>query len=437
MTELQASSDIGGTCDTKQVPSWRCSFPGSQGPDLKSRDQSFTHEHRLSLSISPTSTLRRKKTPAPNILYSPLSPPAPLHTPLTHLHTMPPKTKKVRETFNALGVTGGAPKFKQHVKSARKPTSWERKALKAAKTNEPVQSESNPNVVKAQPRAPDRQTKKTTRITKSDFQHPQRSLDLSSSSSSGSADDSSDDSSSNEEQIDLQPKSKGASAAVLLKPKRSKKERIVSITFEHFPVQERDFHGISVSAESALQCDLVSRLPATLFLSPQFYRVYCPTFWVDLSITLETLLIYASLSEIWLAPRLICVVALCDFRQVGSVQKVDEGSDALGILSCVNMHAHSKRPSIQAISSTLLRRCPKEKHSKVQSLISSPSTALVVSSRILNVFACVLIATMVLFYYLLRRCLMRSPSLYGRIFWRKFPLLKRLATFSAMRSDLA
>lgn len=255
---------------------------------------------------------------------------------------MPPKTKKVRETFNALGVTGGAPKFKQHVKSARKPTSWERKALKAAKTNEPVQSESNPNVVKAQPRAPDRQTKKTTRITKSDFQHPQRSLDLSSSSSSGSADDSSDDSSSNEEQIDLQPKSKGASAAVLLKPKRSKKERIVSITFEHFPVQERDFHGIS---------GLLSN-----FLGGFEYHS-------------------GDLAD-------LCI-SVGDM--VGSVQKVDEGSDALGILSCVNMHAHSKRPSIQAISSTLLRRCPKEKHSKVQSLISSPSTALVVSSRILNV----------------------------------------------------
>jgi hypothetical protein len=72
--------------------------------------------------------------------------------------------------------------------------------------------------------------------------------------------------------------------------------------------------------------------------------------------------------------------------QVGSVQKVDEGSDALGILSCVNISTHSKRPSIQAISSMLLRRCPKDKKSKVESLLSSSSTALVVSSRILNVF---------------------------------------------------
>ncbi len=71
--------------------------------------------------------------------------------------------------------------------------------------------------------------------------------------------------------------------------------------------------------------------------------------------------------------------------QVGSVQKVDEGSDALGILSCVNICAHSKRPSIQAISSELLRRCPKEQQSQIKHLLSSPTTALVVSSRILNV----------------------------------------------------
>jgi hypothetical protein len=71
--------------------------------------------------------------------------------------------------------------------------------------------------------------------------------------------------------------------------------------------------------------------------------------------------------------------------QVGSVQKVDEGSDALGILSCVNICAHSKRPSIHAISSELLRRCPKEKQSQIKHLLSSPTTALVVSSRILNV----------------------------------------------------
>lgn len=72
-------------------------------------------------------------------------------------------------------------------------------------------------------------------------------------------------------------------------------------------------------------------------------------------------------------------------RTVGSVQKVDEGSDALGILTCLNMSMHAKRPSIQAISSMLLRRCPKEKQSQIKHLLSSPSTALVVSSRILNV----------------------------------------------------
>ena len=185
---------------------------------------------------------------------------------------MPPKPKKVKETFNALGVTGGAPKFKQHVKSARKPTSWERKALKAAKSDQPEQSQSNPKMMaKAQPRAPDHhQAEKRPQATKSDFKRPQRRTDPSSGSSSSSAEDSSDDDSSSDEQIDLQPKSKGSSAAMPSKTKKLKKERIISITFEHFPVEERDFHGISVRAPSAplTGCDRLRKCPSFCFFSP-------------------------------------------------------------------------------------------------------------------------------------------------------------------------
>jgi hypothetical protein len=185
---------------------------------------------------------------------------------------MPPKPKKVKETFNALGVTGGAPKFKQHVKSARKPTSWERKALKAAKSDQPEQSQSNPKMMaKAKPRAPDHHlAEKRPQATKSDFKRPQRRTDPSSGSSSSSAEDSSDDDSSSDEQIDLQPKSKGSSAAMPSKTKKAKKERIISITFEHFPVEERDFHGISVRAPSAplTGCVIVCASARLCFFSP-------------------------------------------------------------------------------------------------------------------------------------------------------------------------
>ena len=117
--------------------------------------------------------------------------------------------------------------------------------------------------------------------------------------------------------------------------------------------------------------------------------------------------------------------------QVGSVQKVDEGSDALGILSCLNISAHSKRPSIQAISSMLLQRCPKEKTSQVQSLLTSSTTALVVSSRILNVPLHIFPSAQVAPVRIesICRCLMLSRCLYGKASWRKFPLPKRLQQF--------
>jgi hypothetical protein len=158
----------------------------------------------------------------------------------------------VRETFNALGVTGGAPKFKQQAKSTRKPTSWERKALKAAKANDHEQPESHPKLAKVVPRDPHRQTAGRQFAAKANVKHPQRPSDPSSSSSSSSDDDSSDDASSGEDQSDIQSKSKAAPASSLSKTKKTKKEKIVSITFEHFPVEERDFHGISVSATSSL-----------------------------------------------------------------------------------------------------------------------------------------------------------------------------------------
>ena len=113
--------------------------------------------------------------------------------------------------------------------------------------------------------------------------------------------------------------------------------------------------------------------------------------------------------------------------QVGSVQKVDEGSDALGILTCLNMATHAKRPSIQAISSMLLRRCPKEKQSQIKHLLSSPSTALVVSSRILNVSLIIFfIDSTLLFSEGFLRCQMLSPSPFGRGSLKKFQLPKRL-----------
>jgi hypothetical protein len=167
-----------------------------------------------------------------------------LHLPVV----MPPKQKKVRETFNALGVTGGAPKFKQQAKSMRKPTSWERKALKAAKSNDHEQPESHPKLAKVVPRDSHRQTAGRQIAAKVNDKHPQRPADPSSSSSSSSDDDSSDDVSSSEDQSDIQSKSKAGSASSLSKTKKTKKEKIVSITFDHFPVEESDFHGISVSA---------------------------------------------------------------------------------------------------------------------------------------------------------------------------------------------
>jgi hypothetical protein len=162
---------------------------------------------------------------------------------------MPPKLKKVRETFNALGVTGGAPKFKKQAKSTRKPTSWERKALKAAKASESEQTDRNPKIVNEKPRALHQQTTKQPRAAKAVIKRPQRIADVSSSSSgSGSSDDnSSDDASSSDEQSDVKPKPKAASVQDPTKTKKTKKEKIVSVTFEHFPVEERDFHGISVS----------------------------------------------------------------------------------------------------------------------------------------------------------------------------------------------
>jgi hypothetical protein len=113
--------------------------------------------------------------------------------------------------------------------------------------------------------------------------------------------------------------------------------------------------------------------------------------------------------------------------QIGSVQKVDEGSDALGILSCLNISAHSKRPSIQAISSMLLQRCPKEKKSQVQSLLTSSTTALIVSSRILNVplHICPPAPVAPVRIESICRCLMLSRCLYGKASWRKFPSPKR------------
>jgi hypothetical protein len=163
---------------------------------------------------------------------------------------MPPKLKKVRETFNALGVTGGAPKFKKQAQSTRKPTSWERKALKAAIASESEQTDRNPKIVNEKPRAPYHQIAKQPHAVKAEVKRPQRIADVSSSSSaSGSSDDhSSDDASSSDEQSDVQPKSKAASVQDPTRTKKTKKEKIVSITFEHFPVEERDFHGISVSA---------------------------------------------------------------------------------------------------------------------------------------------------------------------------------------------
>jgi hypothetical protein len=116
---------------------------------------------------------------------------------------------------------------------------------------------------------------------------------------------------------------------------------------------------------------------------------------------------------------------------------VDEGSDALGILSCVNIRTHSKRPSIQAISSMLLRRCPKDKQSKIENLLSSSSTALVVSSRILNVFLCVSIVTIAPFFELYFRCPMRLLCLCGRVSWKKYQLLKRLSLCFASYYDSA
>ena len=163
---------------------------------------------------------------------------------------MPPKPKKVRETFNALGVTGGAPKFKQQTKSTRKPTSWERKALKAAKAQEggDLVTATNSKIDQVQPRAPVHQTFKRPQGAKADVKRQQRTVDSSSGSSSSSVDESSDASSSSDEESDREPKNKGASSPAPSKTKKSKKEKVVSITFEHFPVQERDFHGISVSA---------------------------------------------------------------------------------------------------------------------------------------------------------------------------------------------
>jgi hypothetical protein len=244
-------------------------------------------EQRLTLSISqaPAHNNNQHSFPVP-----PPFPPIFLHTCAL---SMPQKPRKVRETFNALGVTGGAPKFKQHVKSARKPTSWERKALKAAKINEPVQSETMPKIVKAQLRAPDFPTKKNAHTAEAEPKRPQRPVDSPSSSSSSSDDDSSDDSSSSDEQTNLLPMSKGVSAPFSSIPKKTKKERIVSITFEHFPVQEHDFQGISVCVEIRLRCNHISS--ATFFISNLFLRDYCPTFWGDMSIMLEILLTYASL----------------------------------------------------------------------------------------------------------------------------------------------
>lgn len=161
---------------------------------------------------------------------------------------MPPKAKKVRETFNALGVTGGAPKFKQHIKSARKPTSWERKALKATKAHESEQTEATTKIVKDYPRAPHHPTSKKPLAAKAGAKHPHQHSEPSSSSSCSSSDDSSsDDSASSGELRDRQRTSKGTSGKVSSKTKKIKKEKIVSVTFEHFPVEERDFHGISVS----------------------------------------------------------------------------------------------------------------------------------------------------------------------------------------------
>jgi hypothetical protein len=159
---------------------------------------------------------------------------------------MPPKPKKVRETFNALGVTGGAPKFKQQLKSARKPTSWERKALKAEKLSQFDVSQTNPEAMSTQSRAPGRLASKDSKSARVVHKRPHTPPDCSSSSSSSSSVESSEDSSSSDDQVAPPPRSKKALSAVQSKPKKTKQEKIVSVTFEHFPVEDRDFHGISV-----------------------------------------------------------------------------------------------------------------------------------------------------------------------------------------------
>jgi len=206
---------------------------------------------------------------------------------------MSPKPKKVKETFNALGVTGGAPKFKQQAKSTRKPTSWERKALKAAKAQEVADSATISKIDKVQLSAPSRQALKHHQGAKTDGKRQQRPAEPSSSSSSSSADNSSDESSSSDDQSDPQPKSKGSSSKGASKNKKLKKEKVVSITFEHFPVEERDFHGISVS---------VAHLVFTCITKHSFLKAHCrdcyPVFWGGLNITLGTLPMCASQSVI-------------------------------------------------------------------------------------------------------------------------------------------
>jgi hypothetical protein len=166
----------------------------------------------------------------------------------------------------------------------RKPTSWERKALKAAKANE-SEPEMKPKIVKEQPQARRHETVKprAASAAKAEVKRHQPIADASGSSSGSSDDDSSDDASSSDGQGDMPPKTKGASAQVpsrkktkiLLKRERivkTKKERIVSVTFEHFAVEERDFHGISVStARGSMRPQHVIHDPESAGTTEQFF----------------------------------------------------------------------------------------------------------------------------------------------------------------------
>jgi hypothetical protein len=154
----------------------------------------------------------------------------------------------------------------------RKPTSWERKALKAAKANE-SEPEMKPKIVKEQPQARRHETVKprAASAAKAEVKRHQPIADASGSSSGSSDDDSSDDASSSDGQGDIPPKTKGASAQFPSR-KKTKKERIVSITFEHFAVEERDFHGISVStARGSMRRQHLIHYPSSAGTTEQFF----------------------------------------------------------------------------------------------------------------------------------------------------------------------